>query len=99
MSSATFDFTGHLFDTKFFNIALDILEQHGVKFRVVDLSVGNTTGEPSRVTVQIISKDKAAFNQAIEKVQDESEKSHVEITEAMSGPSIEKALIRTETSG
>lgn len=96
MSSATLDFAGHLFDTKFFNTALDILEQSDVKFRVVDLSVGNTTNEASRVTLQMIGSDQDKFSAAIEKVTEESKKSGVTITEAMSGPSIEKTLIVTE---
>jgi hypothetical protein len=84
---------GHLFDTKFFNNSLDILESNGLKFRVVEMKIGNTTGEPSQVTLQIIGKESDEFNQAIGRVQALGKEVGVAIDEAMSGPSLEKHFI------
>ncbi len=37
---ATIVFNGHLFDTKFFNNAIDIFEQSKIDFRVIEWLVG-----------------------------------------------------------
>lgn len=41
MSFATIVLTGHLFDTKFFNKCIDILEKNEINFRVIEWEVGN----------------------------------------------------------
>ncbi len=40
MRFATVVFNGHLFDTKFFNQAINILEDEHIDFRVTEWSVG-----------------------------------------------------------
>jgi hypothetical protein len=41
MKFATVVFQGHLFDTKFFNKLIDILEENTIDFRVIEWEVGN----------------------------------------------------------
>lgn len=49
MRFATVVLLGHLFDTKFFNIAIDIFESHKIDFRVVEWEIGSNTSKPSQV--------------------------------------------------
>lgn len=41
MRFATVVFQGHLFDTRFFNKLIDLLEEATIDFRVVEWEVGN----------------------------------------------------------
>lgn len=47
MRFATVVIIGHLFDTKFFNIAINILEEHKIDFRVIEWEVGKNTQNSS----------------------------------------------------
>ena len=51
MRFATVVLVGHLFDTKYFNIAIDTLETHKIDFRVLDWQVGTKTQSKSQVTM------------------------------------------------
>lgn len=55
MRFATVVFQGHLFDTKFFNKLIDILEENGIDFRVVEWEVGNQAAKSSQVTLQLFA--------------------------------------------
>jgi len=97
MSTATLTMMGHLFDTKFFNNSLDILEKQNIKFRVLELRIGTTTEEPSSVTIQVMARDAAAFNQALDQVTKLGQEAGVEISEAQSGPSLSHHFIVMES--
>ncbi len=43
MRFATVVIVGHLFDTKFFNTAINILEEFKIDFRVIEWEVGKST--------------------------------------------------------
>ena len=55
MRFATVVFIGHLFDTKFFNTAINILEQAKIDFRVIEWEVGNNAIKSSQVTLQLFA--------------------------------------------
>jgi hypothetical protein len=44
---ATVVLKGHLFDTKFFNFAINVLENLGIDFRVIEWELGKNTGTKS----------------------------------------------------
>lgn len=48
---ATVVFQGHLFDTKFFNFLIDVLENNHIDFRVVEWEVANNSLKSSQVTL------------------------------------------------
>lgn len=96
MSQITMEMKGHLFDTRFFNNSIDILEAANVKFRVLDMQIGNTGGEDSMVIIQAIGKESQEFNSAIQKVIELGENEGVKIQEAMSGPSYQKNFVVLE---
>ena len=50
-SFQTIVLTGHLFDTKCFNIVLDILGERKINFRVIEWEIGNNANEVSSVTL------------------------------------------------
>ena len=47
MRFATVVIIGHLFDTKFFNTAINILEDNNIDFRVIEWEIGRETTKPS----------------------------------------------------
>ena len=55
MRFATVVLVGHLFDTKFFNFAIDILETKKIDFRVIEWEVSSVTSKPSQVTMQLFA--------------------------------------------
>lgn len=55
MRFATVVIVGHLFDTKFFNTAINILEARKIDFRVIEWEIGSITTKPSQVTMQLFA--------------------------------------------
>ena len=47
--------SGHLFDTKFFNTFINILEKNNVDFRVIEWIIGQNVSKPSQVTIQVFA--------------------------------------------
>jgi hypothetical protein len=47
MRFATVVMIGHLFDTKFFNTAINVLEESNIDFRVIEWEIGRETNKPS----------------------------------------------------
>jgi hypothetical protein len=72
MRFATVVFNGHLFDTKFFNSAIDILEAAHIDFRVVDWQIGCKVQNTSQVTMQLMAQDPETMDQAKEKIENEA---------------------------
>jgi len=72
--------SGHIFDTKFFNDTLDILESADTSFRVMNLTCGQREDEESSATLQIFSHDILKLNNALEKLHEAAESLPVKIT-------------------
>jgi ACT domain-containing protein len=92
MRFATVVFSGHLFDTKFFNSAIDILESLHIDFRVVDWQVGCKVQNSSQVTMQLFAKDAECLDQAKEKIEKEAALKKIEINEG-SGPAFDANIL------
>jgi len=60
--------SGHIFDTKFFNDTLDILEKAKANFRVVNIKCGQRDNEDSSATLQVFSHDMLRLNAALDKL-------------------------------
>lgn len=65
---------GHLFDTKAINQIFDYLEEHGVNFRVLELEIGQSNDELSSAYLQIFSKNRDNFNNALDTIYEIGEK-------------------------
>ena len=85
---ATVVFNGHLFDTKFFNFLIDVLEENNIDFRVIEWEVGNSASAGSQVTLQLFAKTAEDMDKAKDKIEHEAEKKKVEIFEG-TGPAFE----------
>lgn len=85
MSFSTLVIIGHLFDTKFFNITVDILEKNNVKFRVIEWEIGNDAVTNSQVTLQLLASDHGSLDNAIDMIESASSKLGIEIQEGQ-GP-------------
>lgn len=92
MRFATVVFSGHLFDTKFFNQTIDILESLQIDFRVVDWQVGCKAQNTSQVTMQLFAKDAETLDKAKEKIEKEAALKKVEINEG-SGPAFDADVL------
>jgi hypothetical protein len=55
MRFATVVFAGHLFDTKFFNSTIDILEENHIDFRVVEWQIGCKAQNSSQIAMQMFA--------------------------------------------
>ena len=91
MRFATVVFNGHLFDTKFFNSAIDILEAAHIDFRVVDWQVGCKVQNTSQVTMQLMAQDPETMDQAKERIEKEAALKKVQITEG-TGPAFDAQI-------
>lgn len=80
MSFTSLCISGHIFDTKFFNDTLDILEAAKANFVVLNMRIGQREGEESSVSLQIFSHDPMRFNTALDKIYELSEGLDVKIT-------------------
>jgi len=79
LSLVTLSLHGHLFDTKCFNNCIDICEKYGVQFRVTGWEIGNTNSDTTKVSIQMMTKDKNALNDAIEAIENTANNCGVEI--------------------
>jgi alpha-aminoadipic semialdehyde synthase len=91
---ATIVVQGHLFDTKFFNFLIDVLESEKIDFRVVAWEVGNTSSKLSQVTLQLFAQDAEAMDNCKEKIETEAQKHKVSIFEG-TGPDFEDEVPKT----
>ena len=89
----TINLTGHLFDTKVFNSCLDICEQNGVNFRVVEWSVGNSVNQETSVTIQCLGFDEHALDDTHIKIIKVCEAENVTVKNA-TGPSYDKKILQ-----
>lgn len=55
---------GHLFDTNCLNACLNICEDMGIAFRVIELNVGNSKDSGTSVTLQGMSFNEEALDEA-----------------------------------
>lgn len=72
--------SGNIFDTRFFNDALDILEAAKANFRVINIKVGQNEEEESVATLQIFSSDVMRMTAAMDKLYELAEDLPVKIT-------------------
>lgn len=79
LSLVTLSLQGHLFDTKCFNDAIDQCEEYGVQFRVIDLNVGNTNDQDTRVSIQLMTRNKMALEQCVDGISSIASKCGVQI--------------------
>ena len=91
MRFTTVVFTGHLFDTQFFNKTLDILNTHDLDFRIVEWDVGNSSTNASTVTMQIVAQNSALMDKAVDLIEKECEENNVKVYEG-SGPGYEDVM-------
>lgn len=91
MRFTTVVFTGHLFDTQFFNRIVEILNEFDLDFRIIEWEVGNSSTSPSTVTVQIVAQNPESMDKAIDLVEKECEKHNVKVYEG-SGPGYEDIM-------
>jgi len=80
VSFSSLTFIGHLFDTKFFNFALDILEKSKANFRIINIKAGQKTEEKSQATIQIFSHDQELLNHALDQLYELSKKLEIKIS-------------------
>mmetsp|Transcript_103007 Transcript_103007/g.143483 ORF Transcript_103007/g.143483 Transcript_103007/m.143483 type:complete len:106 (+) Transcript_103007:105-422(+) len=80
-SFTTLKICGHLFDTQGINAIFDKLENFGVKFRVLEMNIGQSTDEDTSAFVQVFSKDPKNFNAAIDEVYELAEKHKIQVSE------------------
>mmetsp|Transcript_20531 Transcript_20531/g.17926 ORF Transcript_20531/g.17926 Transcript_20531/m.17926 type:complete len:553 (+) Transcript_20531:78-1736(+) len=81
-SFTTLKIRGHLFDTQGINTIFDKLEEYGVKFRVLEMDIGQSSDERTSAFVQVFAKDPKNFNAAIEEVYEVAEKNKLEVSES-----------------
>lgn len=91
---ATVVFNGHLFDTKFFNNLIDILEENSIDFRVIEWEVGNQSSSASQVTLQLFAKNAESMDKAKDKIEHLAAQKKVEIFEG-TGPAFEENVPKT----
>jgi hypothetical protein len=89
---ATVVFNGHLFDTKFFNSAIDIFEACKIDFRVIEWLVGTKSQNSSQVTMQIMAQDTESMDTAKTMIEKEASEKNITVTEAESGPAFDAAV-------
>ena len=74
-------FNGHLFDTKFFNRAIDIFEECKIDFSVIEWLVGTKNQNTSQVTMQLMAPDSASMDKAKELIEKEALAKNIEVNE------------------
>ena len=94
MRFATVVILGHLFDTKFFNTAINILEEHKIDFRVIEWEIGSNTEKPSQVTMQLFAQDAETMDKVKEKIEEEAKTKKIQIYEG-TGPAFDVDVIKT----
>jgi ACT domain-containing protein len=72
--------SGHIFDTKFFNDTLDILESAKANFRILNMNCGQREDEESSATLQIFSHDVMRLNNAIDRLYEAAQDQPVKIS-------------------
>ena len=72
--------SGHIFDTKFFNDTLDILESAKANFRILNMTCGQREDEESSATLQIFSHDIMRLNNALDSLYDAAKDQPVKIS-------------------
>ena len=91
MRFTTVVFTGHLFDTQFFNRTVEILNENDLDFRIVEWDVGNSATSPSSVTMQIVAQDSSSMDKAKDLIEKECDLNKVKAYEG-SGPGYEDVV-------
>lgn len=85
---ATVVLVGHLFDTKFFNFAIDVLEECKIDFRVVEWQIGTKAHNESQIALQLFAQDPETMDRAKERIEAEARAKKVEIIEG-AGPAFD----------
>jgi hypothetical protein len=80
MSFTSLCISGHIFDTRFFNDTLDILEGAKANFVIQNMKIGQSEADDSVATLQIFSTDIMRFNTALDKIYELAEGLPVEIS-------------------
>lgn len=94
MRFATVVIVGHLFDTKFFNTAINILEKWNIDFRVIEWEIGSVTSKLSQVSMQLFAQDAKTMDSAKEEIEREALLKKVEIYEG-TGPAFDVNIDKT----
>ena len=94
MRFATVVIVGHLFDTKFFNTAINILEKWNIDFRVIEWEIGNVTSKLSQVSMQLFAQEAKILDLAKEEIEKEAKLKKVEIYEGQ-GPAFDANIDKT----
>jgi ACT domain-containing protein len=94
---ATVVFNGHLFDTKFFNNAIDIFEELKIDFRVVEWQVGTHALNTSQVTMQLMAQEAKTMDLAKERIEQVAKEKNVIINEGH-GPAFDAPQASSESS-
>lgn len=84
---------GHLFDQNAFSQCINVCEENGVNFRVIEWSIGNSVNQETQVSIQCISEHEPALDTARERINAICAASDVRVVEA-SGPSFDKKILR-----
>lgn len=72
--------SGHIFDTRFFNDAIDLLEAAKASFRILNIKWGQREEEESSATLQIFSHDVWKLNNALDRLHELADGLPVKIT-------------------
>ena len=82
-----------MFDTKFFNKLIDILEENKIDFRVVEWEVGNQSAKSSQVTLQLFAQDTESMDRSKETIEKLAAIHKIEIFEG-TGPAFENQITK-----
>lgn len=85
--------TGHLLDTKAFNNAIDICEEHGLFSRVVNWDIGFNRDTNTSVTIQVIGHLEPEVDGAYDKIVKLCKEENIKLQQAK-GPSIDKKIVK-----
>eukprot|EP00753_Platysulcus_tardus_P020629 PLAT8298.1.p1 GENE.PLAT8298.1~~PLAT8298.1.p1 ORF type:complete len:1034 (+),score=530.21 PLAT8298.1:39-3104(+) len=88
----TYRLVGHLFDSGAINGILDVIEDSGCKYSIVDVSVGQNRDSPTEVLLQIVAPEEGELAAAVESVATLAAKHDVKVTSTGSGEALEVML-------
>lgn len=88
---ATVVFNGHLFDTKFFNTAIDIFEEHKIDFRVIEWKVGIKVDHTTEIAMQLMAPDPESMEKAMVCIEREAKTRNVVVSEG-AGPAFDAKI-------
>jgi len=82
---------GHLFDTNGFNQVLNACEEMDVQFRIIEWEIGLNIHQHTQVTVQVMSVNDTALDEAKAKVEEICKQFEIKIVPA-TGPAYDEPV-------